>query len=99
MVLHNIHVTPKLITNLDLPKVSGPDFIPAVVLKNCEPKLSHNFDEIFKMCLKESCFPNCLNVSSAVPVFQNVVKRSTTKNYCPLSLLSMVNKVFQKTCK
>ena len=41
----HISVTPKLvkkfITNLDLSKASGPDYIPVVVLKNCEPKLSY----------------------------------------------------------
>ena len=41
--LHNISETPKMvekvITSLDLSKASGPDFIPVVVLKNCEPKL------------------------------------------------------------
>ena len=31
-----------------------------------------------------------------VPVFKNVGERSTSKNYCPVSLLSVVNKVFQK---
>ena len=40
--LHNISVTPKLvkkvITNLDLSNTSGPDCIPVVVLKNCEPE-------------------------------------------------------------
>ena len=42
--LHNIHVFSKLvkqvITNLDLSKVSGPDCIPEMVLKKCEPELS-----------------------------------------------------------
>ena len=40
--LHNISITPtmvrKVIMNLDLTKVSGPDCIPVVVLKNCETK-------------------------------------------------------------
>ena len=31
-----------------------------------------------------------------VPVFKNVGERSTTKNYRPVSLLSVVSKVFQK---
>ena len=31
-----------------------------------------------------------------VPVFKNVGKRSTAKNYRPVSLLSVVSKVFQK---
>ena len=30
-----------------------------------------------------------------VPVFMNVGERSTAKNYCPVSLLSMVSKVFE----
>ena len=31
-----------------------------------------------------------------VPVFKNVGERPTTKNYCPVSLLSVVSKVFKK---
>ena len=62
MELHNIPVTSKmvkqLITNLNLPKVSGPDCIPVVVLKNFELELSYILVELFNKCLKESCFPN-----------------------------------------
>ena len=43
--LHNISMTPKMVqkvmTKLDSSKVSGPDCIPVVVLKNCEPELSY----------------------------------------------------------
>ena len=42
--LHNIPVTPNavkmVIINLDSSKAFGPDCIPVVVLKNCEPELS-----------------------------------------------------------
>ena len=31
-----------------------------------------------------------------VPIFKNVGKRSTAKNYHPVSLLSVVSKVFEK---
>ena len=31
-----------------------------------------------------------------VPVFKNVGERSTARNYCPVSLLSVVSKVFEK---
>ena len=31
-----------------------------------------------------------------VPVFKNVGERSTAKNYCPDSLLSVISKVFEK---
>ena len=47
----------KVIINLDLSKASGPNGIPVVVLKDCEPGLSYILAELFNKCLKESCFP------------------------------------------
>ena len=80
--------------NLPLLKASGHGCIP--VLKSCEPELSYILAELFSKCLKESCFPDCWKVSSAVPVFKNIVERSTDKNYRPVSLFSVVSKVFEK---
>ena len=98
--LHNISITPKMakkvITNLDSSKVSSPDCPPVVVLQNCEPELLYILAKLFSMCLKESCSPDCCKVSMVVPVFKNVGERSTTKNYFPVSLLSVVSKVFEK---
>ena len=85
-----------VIMNIDLSKASGPACIIVVVLKNCEPELSNILAELFNKCLKESCFPGCSKVSSVVPVFENVGERSTAKNYHPVSLLSVVSKVFGK---
>ena len=56
MKLHNIPLTPKLvrkvITKLDLWKVSGPNCVSVVVLKNCESELSYILPELFKTCLQ-----------------------------------------------
>ena len=97
--LHNISVTPKMVRkvvmNLHLSKASGPDSIPVVVLKNCEPGLSYILAVLFNRCLKESCFPDSWKVSSVVPVFKNVGERSTAKSYLPVSLISVVSKVFE----
>ena len=86
--LHNISVTPKIfkkvITNIDLSKASGPDCLPVVVLKNCEPELSYILAELFNKYLR------------VVPVFKNVRERSTAKSYGPVSFLSVVSKVFEK---
>ena len=58
--LHNISVTPKMvkkvIMNLDLSKASGPDCIPVVVLKNCEPEHSCILAELFNKSPKKSVF-------------------------------------------
>ena len=67
-----------------------------MVLKNCEPELSYILAELFSKCLKESCSPDCSEVSSVVPIFKNIGEQPTAKNYCPVSLLSVVDKVFEK---
>ena len=94
--LHNISLTPKMvekfITNLNYSKLSGPDCIPVVVLKNCEPKLSHIPAALFNKCLKKSCFPHSWKVSLVLPVF----KHFWAKNYRPVSLLCMVSKASKK---
>ena len=49
--LHLISVTlkmvKKVITNLDLSKASGPDYIPVKVLKKCEPEPFYILAELF----------------------------------------------------
>ena len=85
-----------VITNIDSPKAFCPDCILVMILKNGEPDLSHIVAELFNMCLKESRFLDYWKVSSAVPVFKNVGERSMAKNYRPVSLLSVVTKVFEK---
>ena len=62
-------------------KASSPDYFPVVILKNCE---------LFSICLKESCFPDCWKVSLVFLIFTNVGERSAAKNYHPVSLLSVV---------
>ena len=96
--VHNSSVTPKVVkkvmANLDSSNMSSPDYILVVVLKNCEPERSYILAELFNMCLKESCFPDFWKVSSMV--FKNVGERFTAKNYHPVSLLSVVSKIFEK---
>ena len=67
-----------------------------VVLKNCKLELSYKLAELFNMCLKESCFSEYWKLSLVVPAFKEVGGRSTAKKYCPVSLLSVVSKVFEK---
>ena len=61
----------RIMTNLDSSKASGSDCIPVVVLKNWEPELSYILAELFNMCVKESCFPDCWKVWLLVSVFKN----------------------------
>ena len=79
--LHNVSVyskmVKKVIINLDSPKVSGPDYIPVMVLKNCEPELSYILAELFNMCLKEPCFPDWWKVSLVLPLGKGLQLKTT----------------------
>ena len=96
--LHNILVTPTLvkivITNLDLSKASSSDCVLVVVLKNCESEVSQLLVELFLM--KKSYFPYCWKALSVVSLFKNVWERTRAKSYHPVSLLYVVNKIFEK---
>ena len=49
----------------------------------------------------ESCFTICLIISRVILLFENIVAfknvggRSMAKNYCPVSLLSVVSKILK----
>ena len=66
--------------NLDPLRASGPDCIPVVVLKNCEPELSYILANLINRCLKQSCFPGSWKISLVIPVFKNAGERSRAKN-------------------
>ena len=71
--MNNILVTTKLVkkvlTNLDLSKMSAPECIQVLVLRKCVPELSYILALLFNMCLKESYFPDFWKVSFVVPIF------------------------------
>ena len=69
---------------------------PVAVPKNYEPELPYILTELFNMFLEDCCFPDCWKISFMAPVFQNVGERSAAKNCHPVSLLTVISKVFEK---
>ena len=87
----------KVVMNLDLSKASGSDSIPVVVLKNCLPKLSYILAGLFSKCLRSLVFHIVGRFHLwSLYLFKNVGERCTAKNYHPVSLHSVVSKVFEK---
>ena len=76
--------------NLGSSEASGPDCIPVVILKNCEPSWT------FQYMSERVLFSRSLEDLMGDSVFKNVGERSTAKNYHPVSFLSVVSKVFEQ---
>ena len=85
----------RAICYLGASKATGPNRIPAIVLKMCSPELSHVLAKLYNKCLAKSCFPSCWKSSSVVPVFKNDGERSDPGKYRPISLLPIIRKIFE----
>ena len=85
----------KLIKNLKNKKSSGFDEISAKFLKLCAPYVSIPLANIFNASISKGVYPDLLKTARVTPIYKKGVK-SDPGNYRPISVLSQVNKVFEK---
>ena len=101
--LHNISVTPmmvkKVIMNLVSSKTSGPDCIPVVVLKTCEPKLSYILAKLYNNCLKDLVIQIVGRCHRCFLYLRMLGKRYATKNYHPVNFFFWGWESRRKNCK
>jgi len=75
-------------------KATGPDGIPARVLRECADVLSKPYSNLFNFSLKSSNIPNDWKCANVVPIYKSG-ERSDPNNYRPISLLSITSKVME----
>ena len=85
----------RYLKGLDVSKATGPDGIPARVLKHCAAELSQPLSQLFSLCFQHGTQPALWKTANVVPIHK---KRSRTavQNYRPESLLSVLSKVMEK---
>ena len=84
-----------LLDNLDINKAQGPDAISGAVLKNCSETLAYPLSMLFNLSYNTSYIPQEWKLANVVPVHKKDDKNKVT-NYRPISLTSLVMKVFER---
>ena len=79
-------------------KAAGPDEIHGNVLKNCASTLAAPLTMLFNLSFVTGCIPDEWKLASVVPVHKKGDKGSV-ENYRPISLTSLVMKVFERCIK
>ena len=81
----------KLLNNLKVNKATGPDNIPARILKNCSSAVAPILQKIFQKSISTGTIPQDWRIANVSPVFKKGL-RSDPSNYRPVSLTSIICK-------
>ena len=87
-----------ILRNINPNKAAGPDGIHGNVLKKCARSLAYPLSILFNLSFSTGCIPQDWKLALVVPVFKKGDK-STVENYRPISLTSLVMKVFERCIK
>jgi hypothetical protein len=97
--LSDIVITPDEVKNilpsLDDNKATGPDNIPAKLLRCCAPQICTSLCDVFKQSLKIGKIPTAWKTSNVIPIPKKAQLKEVS-DYRPISLLSIVSKVFER---
>ena len=88
----------KLLKNLDPNKAPGPDEIHSKVLKNCAVSLALPLQILYRTSYYTCKIPKDWKLAHVVPVYKKGSKNSV-ENYRPISLTSIVMKVYERIIK
>ena len=86
----------KLISNLKTKKATGPDNIPAILLKNVVAEITPVIVSLFRQSLDSGILPNEFKKANVTPIHKKGSgPKSIVKNYRPISLTSILSKCLE----
>ena len=99
MLLNEIVLTDSVVRDcllaLDPNKASGPDNIPARILKLTADQVAPSACRLFNLSLQLGVMPTAWKEANITPVFKNGID-ACVENYRPISLLCILSKVLER---
>ena len=84
-----------VISSLNSNKASGANSIPNRILFCLKNEISKQFTDLFNFSFMTGVFPSVLKTAKVFPAFKKHSKLDYN-NYCPISLLSNIEKILEK---
>ena len=86
----------KILSSFKKYKASGPNSISVRLLQIILPLFFNILSELVNLSFSSGIFPSKLKEAMVIPVFKNKGSQTNTENYRPISLLSNLDKLYQK---
>jgi Reverse transcriptase (RNA-dependent DNA polymerase)/Endonuclease-reverse transcriptase len=87
-----------IICDLDVSKATGPDNIPAILIKECRVELLKPLSILFNKSLQTSTIPELWRKANVTPIYKKG-KKTEPLNYRPVSLTCILCKILEKMLK